>query len=96
VLIIAIFQRVHKYALHLLEISLVNSPVLIETIFPNDILGVVTSGIPSPTLQKNIAIGYVISGWHKKGTEVLVEVRNKMRKGVITPMPFFKPRYWKG
>ncbi|EGN96970.1 hypothetical protein SERLA73DRAFT_185236 [Serpula lacrymans var. lacrymans S7.3] len=61
-----------------------------------DLIGNVTSGIPSPTLGKNIAMGYVQSGWHKKGTEVEVEVRNKLRKGVLTPMPFVKPKYWRG
>ncbi|KAG6844828.1 hypothetical protein H0H87_003395 [Tephrocybe sp. NHM501043] len=59
-------------------------------------LGTVTSGIPSPTLGKNIAMGYVKSGWHKKGTEVEVDVRNKLRKAVLTPMPFVTPKYWRG
>ncbi|GLB41469.1 putative P-loop containing nucleoside triphosphate hydrolase protein [Lyophyllum shimeji] len=54
----------------------------------NALLGSVTSGIPSPTLSQNIAMGYVSSGWHKKGTEVAVDVRNKLRKAVVTPMPF--------
>ncbi|KAF8217117.1 hypothetical protein K438DRAFT_1798325 [Mycena galopus ATCC 62051] len=61
-----------------------------------ELLGAVTSGIPSPTLSTNIAMGYVRSGAHKKGTEVEVEVRSKMRKAVVTPMPFLKPRYWRG
>ncbi|KAF5341161.1 hypothetical protein D9611_005891 [Ephemerocybe angulata] len=59
-------------------------------------IGVVTSGIPSPSLGKNIAMGYVKNGFHKKGTEVEVDVRNKLRKAVITPMPFIKPNYWRG
>jgi aminomethyltransferase len=62
----------------------------------SELIGTVTSGIPSPTLEKNIAMGYVENGWHKKGTEVEVEVRNKLRKAVITPMPFIKPKYWRG
>ncbi|KAF8653258.1 hypothetical protein AX16_004054 [Volvariella volvacea WC 439] len=61
-----------------------------------DLIGTVTSGIPSPTVGKNIAMGYVQSGFHKKGTEVEVEVRNKLRKAVLTPMPFVKPNYWRG
>ncbi|KAL7280268.1 hypothetical protein ACG7TL_005181 [Trametes sanguinea] len=61
-----------------------------------DQLGVVTSGIPSPTLGKNIAMGYVANGWHKKGTEVEVEVRSKMRRAVLTPMPFVPTRYYRG
>ncbi|KZT68696.1 glycine cleavage system T protein [Daedalea quercina L-15889] len=65
---------------------------------PNSVeqLGIVTSGIPSPTLGKNIAMGYVKSGWHKKGTELEVDVRNKRRKATLTPMPFVKTRYWRG
>ncbi|KAI0923378.1 hypothetical protein AcV5_008943 [Taiwanofungus camphoratus] len=62
----------------------------------NEPLGTVTSGIPSPTLGKNIAMGYVKSGWHKKGTEVEVDVRNKLRKAVLTSMPFVKTRYYRG
>ncbi|KAH7903994.1 hypothetical protein BJ138DRAFT_1131155 [Hygrophoropsis aurantiaca] len=62
----------------------------------NEVIGAVTSGIPSPTLGKNIAMAYVQSGWHKKGTEVEVDVRNKLRKAVLTPMPFVKPKYWRG
>ncbi|PSR72206.1 hypothetical protein PHLCEN_2v11913 [Hermanssonia centrifuga] len=39
-----------------------------------DAIGIITSGIPSPTLSKNIAMGYVLSGWHKKGTDVEVQM----------------------
>lgn len=59
-------------------------------------LGTVTSGIPSPTVGKNIAMGYIRSGHHKKGTEIAVDVRNKLRKAVVTPMPFVKTKYWRG
>ncbi|KZW01292.1 glycine cleavage system T protein [Exidia glandulosa HHB12029] len=59
-------------------------------------LGSVTSGIPSPTLGKNIAMGYVKSGWHKKGTELKVQVRKNMRPAVVTPMPFVAPKYYRG
>ncbi|EIM79335.1 glycine cleavage system T protein [Stereum hirsutum FP-91666 SS1] len=61
-----------------------------------EVIGEVTSGIPSPTLGKNIAMGYVKSGMHKKGTEVNVEVRGKKRSAVIAPMPFVKSRYFRG
>lgn len=58
--------------------------------------GVVTSGIPSPTLGKNIAMGYVKNGFHKKGTELAVDVRGKQRKAVLTPMPFVPSHYYRG
>ena len=58
--------------------------------------GTVTSGIPSPSLGKNIAMAYIKSGWHKKGTEVEVDVRNKLRKATLVPMPFYKPRFYRG
>ncbi|KAK0633386.1 hypothetical protein B0T14DRAFT_418079 [Immersiella caudata] len=59
-------------------------------------LGTVTSGCPSPTLGKNIAMGYVKDGFHKAGTEVDVVVRGRVRKAVVTKMPFVPTKYWKG
>lgn len=60
-------------------------------------VGVVTSGIPlAPTVGKNIAMGYIKSGFHKKGTAVMVEVRRKARPALVTPMPFITTRYWRG
>jgi len=61
----------------------------------NDI-GTVTSGCPSPTLRKNIAMGYIKDGLHKAGTEVSVVVRGKPRKATLTKMPFVASKYWKG
>ncbi|KAI1345114.1 hypothetical protein F5Y15DRAFT_364885 [Xylariaceae sp. FL0016] len=59
-------------------------------------LGVVTSGCPSPTLGKNIAMGYIQDGLHKSGTEVQVLVRGRERKAIVTKMPFVATKYWKG
>ncbi|KAI0383911.1 glycine cleavage system T protein [Hypomontagnella monticulosa] len=59
-------------------------------------IGIVTSGCPSPTLEKNIAMGYVKDGLHKAGTEVTVVVRGRKRKAVVTKMPFVPSKYWKG
>ncbi len=39
---------------------------------------------------------YVKSGGHKKGTAVEVDVRNKLRNAVLTPMPFVPTRYYRG
>lgn len=62
----------------------------------NEVLGKITSGCPSPSLGINIAMGYVLSGFHKTGTELAVKVRGKTRKATVTKLPFVKPNYWKG
>ena len=56
----------------------------------------ITSGIPSPTLGTNIAMGYIANGSHKKGTEVLIEVRKKLRDATVRAMPFVPSKYYKG
>ncbi|KAL3427797.1 glycine cleavage system t protein [Phlyctema vagabunda] len=59
-------------------------------------IGNITSGCPSPTLSKFIAMGYIKDGLHKSGTEVTVMVRGKPRKATVTKMPFVPSKYWKG
>ena len=67
-----------------------------EILGPNEeVIGKITSGCPSPTLGKNIAMGYVASGFNKVGTELLVRVRGKTRSAVSVKMPFVPSRYWK-
>lgn len=60
-----------------------------------NVIGKVTSGCPSPCLKKNIAMGYVKSGFHKKGTDLSVKVRNKIQDAVVTKMPFVEAKYHK-
>lgn len=59
-------------------------------------IGNITSGCPSPTLGKNVAMGYIKDGFHKSGTDVEVVVRGKKRKAKVTKMPFVPSKYWKG
>jgi aminomethyltransferase len=59
-------------------------------------LGVITSGIPSPSLGQNIAMGYVQNGMHKKGTQVLVDVRKKLRSATVVGMPFVPSKFYRG
>ncbi|PWO00235.1 glycine cleavage system T protein [Tilletiopsis washingtonensis] len=69
------------------------------TIYASDertAVGVVTSGIPSPTLGKNIAMALVQNGSHKKGTQLFVEVRKKMRQATIEKMPFVPNNFYRG
>ena len=53
-------------------------------------IGYVTSGSPSPTLGKNIALAYVPPAESAIGQTVLVEVRTQKLKAQIVPMPFYK------
>jgi aminomethyltransferase len=56
---------------------------------------VITSGIPSPTLGKNIAMGYIKNGHHKKGTVVKVKVRKNLRNARVVGMPFVPAKYYR-
>ncbi|EWC44364.1 hypothetical protein DRE_01190 [Drechslerella stenobrocha 248] len=69
--------------------------VIVDPAKENAPIGYVTSGCPSPTLGKNIAMGYVEDGYKKSGTEVGVQIRGKVRKAVIAKMPFVPPKYHK-
>ena len=53
-------------------------------------IGVVTSGSPSPTLGKNIALAYVPPDFSAVGTALLVEVRTQRCKAQVVPTPFYK------
>lgn len=54
-------------------------------------VGEVTSGTPSPTLGKNIGMGYVPYALREPGTEIEIEVRGRMLKAVVVKLPFYKP-----
>ena len=56
--------------------------------------GKVTSGGPSPTLGRPIAMGYVPPNLAQNGNRVLVEVRGKTYKATVTKMPFVKTNYY--
>ncbi|GAA95395.1 uncharacterized protein L969DRAFT_92527 [Mixia osmundae IAM 14324] len=59
-------------------------------------IGVITSGIPSPTANKNVSMGYIKSGYHKQGTAVQVAVRRQNRDAVVAKLPFVEPKYYRG
>ncbi|MFO0286369.1 MAG: glycine cleavage T C-terminal barrel domain-containing protein, partial [Brevundimonas sp.] len=57
------------------------------------VIGRVTSGGPSPTLGKNIAMGYVPPAFAGLGTALRVIVRGKPAAAEVVPMPFVAQRY---
>jgi len=60
-----------------------------------EVIGKVTSGVPSPNLKRNIAMGYVKTGFHKNGTALNVRVRNRVQDAAVTKMPFVPAKYHK-
>ncbi|XP_066144379.1 aminomethyltransferase, mitochondrial [Euwallacea fornicatus] len=59
-----------------------------------NVIGEVTSGCPSPTLNLNISMGYVPTEFSKVGTKVGLKIRNKTFEGIVTKMPFVKAKYY--
>ena len=53
-------------------------------------IGVVTSGSPSPTLGKNIALAFVPPQTATLGATVYVDIRGQKYKAKVVPTPFYK------
>lgn len=54
------------------------------------VIGKVTSGTQSPSLQKSIGLGYIDLAHAKEGTEIFVNIRNKALKAIVVKPPFLK------
>lgn len=55
-----------------------------------NIIGKVTSGTQSPTLNKAIGMGYVKPEFAKADTEIFIPIREKLIKAKVTKIPFLK------
>ena len=53
-------------------------------------VGIVTSGTPSPTLGKPIAMGYVEPAYQKVGTTLIVDIRGNDEEAAVVTLPFYK------
>jgi aminomethyltransferase len=53
-----------------------------------NVIGVVTSGTQSPTLNKPIGMAYVPTALAKSGSEIFINIRGKALKAVVTKLPF--------
>ena len=56
-------------------------------------IGKVTSGGPSPTLGKNIAMAYVQSAYRKVGTTLIADVRGKAQEARVVKLPFVPAKF---
>ena len=59
-------------------------------IVDGNVVGKVTSGTQSPSLNKGIGIGYIQIEHSSPGTEIYIEIRSTLKPGVIINPPFYK------
>ena len=57
------------------------------------VVGHVTSGMKSPTLDKFLGMAYVPAAYSATGTPIDILVRGQPKKARIVKRPFYKPRY---
>jgi aminomethyltransferase len=55
-----------------------------------NVIGRVTSGTQSPSLQKAIGMGYVDKAFAKEGTEIYILIRNNKLRAKVVKFPFVK------
>jgi aminomethyltransferase len=53
-------------------------------------IGKVSSGTQSPSLSKAIGMGYVATEFAKTGSEIYIEIRDKLIKAQVVKIPFYK------
>ena len=54
----------------------------------NEIIGVVTSGTMSPSLNIGIGLGYVKVEYSKPGMEIFIQIRKNIKKALVVKPPF--------
>ena len=64
--------------------------VLMDATKPDMIIGHVTSGAPSPTLGRPIALAYVTPEVSAVGTRLAVDVRGRAEDVEVVPFPFYR------
>jgi aminomethyltransferase len=55
-----------------------------------NMIGKVTSGTQSPTLNKGIGMGYVMSDHAQPGSTIYIDIRDKQLKASVVKFPFVK------
>jgi len=56
----------------------------------NNVIGIVTSGTQSPSLNKAIGMGYVPIELSKEGSEIYISIRGKRILARVVKLPFYK------
>lgn len=55
-------------------------------------IGIVTSGAPSPTLDRNIGLGYVAAEYSAAGLPLKIDIRGRLVDAEISTIPFYSRR----
>lgn len=64
-----------------------------EVAVNGNVVGYVTSGMKSPTLDKFLGMAYVPAEHAANGSELDILIRGQPKKAVVVKRPFYKPRY---
>ena len=64
-----------------------------EIAIGGNVVGYVTTGMKSPTLDRFLGLGYVPRAYSKVGTELDILVRGQPKKAKVIKRPFYQPRY---
>jgi aminomethyltransferase len=63
-----------------------NCPIVVD----GNVVGEVTSGAFTPTLQKSISMGYIDPEFAASGTKVQFDIRGKLHDGEVASLPFYQ------
>ena len=55
------------------------------------VIGTVTSGTYSPTVDGGIGMGYVERKYSEAGKQIVIDVRGRLVEAEIVKLPFYKP-----
>jgi len=61
-----------------------------DSVEGSTVIGTVTSGTHSPTVDAGIGMGYVEQKYSAKGTRITIDVRGRMVEAEVVDMPFYK------
>ena len=64
-------------------------PIMVD----GEVVGEVTSGTKSPTLETNIALGYVPRRLARPGSRLQIDIRGRLAEAEVVKSPFYKRSY---
>lgn len=71
------------------RIARAHCPILVD----GEVVGEVTSGTKSPSLEANIALGYVPRRLARPGSRVQIDIRGRLAEAEVVKPPFYKRPY---